>query len=62
MLGGSSSIFDNYIKSLVQISGSKNVLELGCGQGKFGELMKERRDKLSLCAVKKYSLLKMCRA
>ena len=53
MLGSSSSIFDNCIKALVHISVAKSILELGCGQGKFGKLMQSEANPLSLCAVQK---------
>lgn len=53
MLGSSSSMFDGCIKSLVQISGSMNVLELGCGQGKFGKLIGCQANSIQLCAVQK---------
>ena len=41
MLGSSSSIFDLCINQVVNLIKPQNILELGCGQGKFGGLLKQ---------------------
>lgn len=53
MLGNSSSGFDASIQRLVELSGAKNILELGCGQGKFGNMMKSGAVQRSVSAVQK---------
>jgi hypothetical protein len=54
MLGSSSSIFDEQIKNLIQAIQPVTILELGCGQGKFGSLLREaKHSPSSLVAVQK---------
>jgi len=53
MLGSSSSKFDNCIQQVVTMTGAKRILELGCGQGKFGKLIRQHGDAVSLRAVQK---------
>jgi hypothetical protein len=53
MLGTSSKIFDSSIQRLVELSGAKNILELGCGQGKFGALMMNSSVPRTIRAVQK---------
>ena len=53
MLGTSSSGFDTSIQRLVDLTGAKNILELGCGQGKFGAMMTGGAEPRSLRAVQK---------
>lgn len=53
MLGTSASSYDVCIRKLVEKSGAKDILELGCGQGKFGSLMKGATSALKLSAIQK---------
>jgi|GEM_PF-2690039 len=39
MLGNSSGLFDSCIKQVVRLVQPLNILEIGCGQGKFGNLL-----------------------
>jgi hypothetical protein len=39
MLGNSSTIFDSCISQVVNLIKPQSILELGCGQGKFGGLL-----------------------
>jgi len=41
MLGNSSSIFDLCITQVVNLIKPQSILELGCGQGKFGGLLRQ---------------------
>ena len=41
MLGSSSSQFDNCMRQLVGLVKPDRILELGCGHGKFGNLLKQ---------------------
>jgi hypothetical protein len=41
MLGSSSSHFDNCISDLIGLVKPERILELGCGRGKFGNLLKK---------------------
>jgi hypothetical protein len=40
MLGNSSSAFDSCIAQVVNLIKPQQILELGCGQGKFGEILR----------------------
>lgn len=53
MLGSSSSKFDKCIQQVVALTGAKRILELGCGQGKFGKLINVHESLISLRAVQK---------
>ena len=53
MLGTSASAFDNCVKHLIELIQPQAVLELGCGQGKFGTLLQERGVPVSVRAVQK---------
>lgn len=53
MLGNSSSSFNQVIKKIMDLVQPKSMLELGCGQGKLGELLQERSEPVALTAVQK---------
>jgi hypothetical protein len=54
MLGSSSSLLDEQIKSLIKSVQPSTILELGCGQGKFGGLLSEAKHRpSSLTTVQK---------
>lgn len=41
MLGSSSSLLDRHIFSLISLLKPESILELGCGQGKFAQIVQE---------------------
>lgn len=54
MLGSSSTVFDSYIARVVNLIKPQSVLELGCGQGKFGGLIGQiGQPSVQLIAVQK---------
>jgi hypothetical protein len=53
MLGSSSNKFDNTIKKILSITDVKNILELGCGRGKFADLLTDLTNTPELRAVQK---------
>ena len=53
MLGSSSKKFDNTIKKIISVTDVYNILELGCGQGKFADLLNEFSNMRELRAVQK---------
>jgi len=53
MLGNSSTVFNACIQQVVNLTRLQKILELGCGQGKFGELLKQSDPTPSLTGVQK---------
>jgi hypothetical protein len=53
MLGSSSSMFDLQIPPIISSVNANKILELGCGQGKFGKLLKSASQEVELSAVQK---------
>lgn len=53
MLGTSSTLFDDTIRQVIGLAAPASVLELGCGQGKFGTILREARPDTRLSAVQK---------
>jgi len=54
MLGNSSSTFDACIAQVVKLINPQSILELGCGQGKFGGLLSQNgHQAVQLKAVQK---------
>lgn len=53
MLGNSASAFDPCIAKVVGLVQPKAILELGCGQGKFGNMLQGAGYPVSLRAVQK---------
>lgn len=53
MLGSSSDIFNACIQQVISLVQPKNILELGCGQGKFGEVLKHTGQEAKITAVQK---------
>lgn len=53
MLGSSANSFDPVMRQLVNMINPQRVLELGCGRGKFGEMLQQRGAPVSLKAVQK---------
>lgn len=53
MLGTSAGVFNTCIQQVVSLVKPQQVLELGCGQGKFGELLRQMGSPAQLTAVQK---------
>lgn len=53
MLGSSSSLFDACIRQVIAKVQPAEVLELGCGQGKFGSILREQVPGSRIKAVQK---------
>jgi|688.fasta_scaffold257134_2 hypothetical protein len=53
MLGNSSTVFNACIQQVVNLTRPQKILELGCGQGKFGELLQQSNPTSSLTGVQK---------
>lgn len=53
MLGSSSSLFDNCIRQAVSLTRPADILELGCGAGKFGGILQSANYQANLKAVQK---------
>lgn len=53
MLGNSHDAFNELICNLLKRINPKKILELGCGEGKLAELLKESNLKPSLTAIQK---------
>jgi hypothetical protein len=53
MLGSSSSVFDANILPIIDCVNANKVLELGCGQGKLGALLKSANKEIELQAVQR---------
>ena len=53
MLGSSSGVFNACIQQAVRLVQPQSVLELGCGRGKFGELLRQTGSLASLTGLQK---------
>ena len=53
MLGSSANSFDPVMRQLVNMINPQRILELGCGRGKFGEMLQQRGAPVSIKAVQK---------
>lgn len=53
MLGSSSGAFNACVQQTVRLVQPNSIMELGCGQGKFGELLRQTGSAANLTGVQK---------